>query len=35
MDAVHRTATGFDTAAEDYRRARPGYPAATVARLCH
>jgi ubiquinone/menaquinone biosynthesis C-methylase UbiE len=34
VDAIHRTATGFDTAADDYRRARPDYPDATVARLC-
>jgi ubiquinone/menaquinone biosynthesis C-methylase UbiE len=35
MDAVaiHRTAHGFDRAAEDYERARPDYPAEAVAWL--
>jgi SAM-dependent methyltransferase len=34
VSPLHRTATGFDTAAADYRRARPDYPDGTVARLC-
>jgi SAM-dependent methyltransferase len=34
VTGLHRTATGFDAAAEDYRRARPDYPERTVARLC-
>jgi SAM-dependent methyltransferase len=34
VTGLHRTAAGFDSAADDYRRARPDYPEATVGRLC-